>query len=301
MKRAVNGILLLDKPLGLSSNKALQQVRQLFGATKGGHTGNLDPLATGLLPLCFGHATKVCGYLLDADKSYEVVCHFGERTSTGDLEGEITEVGPAEASRLARLPEILERFTGDIEQIPPMYSALKHEGQRLYRLARKGLEVERPARRVRIHDLQLLSQHEKKATLRVRCSKGTYVRTLVEDLAGALGTVAHVQRLHRMELGPFSMEQNCHDMAALQAIVAEGGTAALDAILLPLDVALQHYPALAVNEGLAYYLRQGNPVFVPCAPEAGTIIRLYDPDHRFLGMGEILDDGRCALRRLMQG
>ncbi len=301
MRLAVDGILLLDKPLGLSSNKALQQVRQLFGAAKGGHTGNLDPLATGLLPLCFGHATKVCGYLLDADKCYEVVCRFGERTSTGDREGEVVETGPADAAQLAGLSDILSRFVGDIDQIPPMYSALKHQGERLYRLARKGLEVERPARRVRIHSLHLLSQHEEEATLRVHCSKGTYVRTLVEDLAAALGTVAHVHSLRRLELGPFTMPQDCYGMDALQAVADQGGAAALDPLLLPLDAALQHYPALAVNEGLAYYLRQGNPVFIPSSPDAGATVRLYGPADQFLGMGEMLDDGRCAPRRLMQG
>ncbi|HMM44102.1 MAG TPA: tRNA pseudouridine(55) synthase TruB [Candidatus Macondimonas sp.] len=298
-RRIVDGILLLDKPLGVSSNKALQQVRWLYGAAKGGHTGSLDPLATGLLPLCFGQATKVCGYLLDADKSYEVVCRFGARTTTGDREGEVVETGPIDADRLAALPAVLERFIGEIDQIPPMYSALKHEGERLYRLARQGKDVERPPRRVHIHAASVLSQSGVEATLRIRCSKGTYVRTLVEDVAVALGTVAHVHALRRVALGPFALDDGSHDMAALQRCAEAGSFAALDDLLMPLDAALQHYPALAVNEALAFYLGQGSAVTVPSTEPAGTTVRLYGPGKRFLGMGEMLADGRCAPRRLM--
>ena len=299
-RREVDGILLLDKPLGVSSNKALQQVRWLYGAAKGGHTGSLDPLATGLLPLCFGQATKVCGYLLDADKSYEVVCRFGARTTTGDREGEVVETGPIDADRLVSLPVVLERFIGEIDQIPPMYSALKHGGERLYRLARQGKEVERPPRRVRIHAASVLSQSGADATLHVRCSKGTYVRTLVEDVATALGTVAHVHALRRVTLGPFALDDGCHDMTALQRCAEAGSLAALDALLMPLDTALRHYPALAVSEALAFYLGQGNAVSVPSTEPAGAAVRLYGPGQRFLGMGEMLPDGRCAPRRMMQ-
>jgi len=298
-RRDVDGILLFDKPLGVSSNKALQQVRWLYGAAKGGHTGSLDPLATGLLPLCFGQATKVCGYLLDADKSYEVVCRFGARTTTGDREGAVVENGPIDADRLAALPAVLERFIGEIDQIPPMYSALKHEGERLYRLARQGKDVERPPRRVHIHAASVLSQSGAEATLRIRCSKGTYVRTFVEDVAVALGTVAHVHALRRVTLGPFTLDEGSHDMAALQGCAEAGSFAALDALLMPLDAALQHYPALAVSEALVFYLGQGNAVSVPNTEPAGTTVRLYGPGERFLGMGEMLADGRCAPRRLM--
>ena len=298
-RRIVDGILLLDKPLGVSSNRALQQVRWLYGAAKGGHTGSLDPLATGLLPLCFGQATKVCSYLLDADKSYEVVCRFGARTATGDREGEVVETGPTDIERLAALPAVLERFIGEIDQIPPMYSALKYGGERLYRLARQGRDVERPARRVRIHAASVLSQSGPEATLRVRCSKGTYVRTLVEDLGTALGTVAHVHALRRVTLGPFALDQGSYEMDVLQRYAEAGNAVALDALLMPLDAALQHYPALAVSESLAFYLGQGNAVSVPNTEPAGTTVRLYGPGERFLGMGEMLADGRCAPRRLM--
>lgn len=300
-RRIVDGILLFDKPLGMSSNKALQHVRWLYGAAKAGHTGSLDPLATGLLPLCFGQATKVCGYLLDADKSYEVVCRFGRRTVTGDREGEVVETGSADAARLAGLAQALGRFRGEIHQIPPMYSALKHEGERLYRLARQGKEVVRPARPVTIHELTLIEQAGDTATLQVRCSKGTYVRTLVEDIAAALGTVAHVHDLRRLELGPFSLSQGAHDMATLQCDADVGDWERLDALLLPLDAALRHYPAVTVDETSAFQLTQGKVVSVPDTLTGGQTVRLYGPDERFLGMGEILGDGRCAPRRLMQG
>lgn len=300
-RRIVDGILLFDKPLGLSSNKALQHVRWLYAAAKAGHTGSLDPLATGLLPLCFGQATKVCGYLLDADKSYEVVCQFGCRTVTGDREGEVVETGPADAARLAGLAQALDHFRGKIDQIPPMYSALKHEGERLYRLARQGKEVVRPARPVTIHELTLIEQAGATAILRIRCSKGTYVRTLVEDIAAALGTVAHVHDLRRLALGPFKLSQGAHDMAALQYVADAGDWERLDALLLPLDAALHHYPAVTLSEAVAFQMTQGKVVSVPDTLTNGQTVRLYGPDERFLGMGEMLGDGRCAPKRLMQG
>ena len=185
--RRVNGILLLDKPAGLTSNAALQVVKKLYAARKAGHTGSLDPLATGLLPLCFGEATKVSGFLLDADKDYHVTCRFGERTSTGDAEGEVLETRPADGVSEQQLREVLNDFVGEIEQIPPMYSALKHKGERLYKLARAGVEVEREARQVTIFELELISFEAPLAEIRVHCSKGTYVRTLVEDIGEQLG------------------------------------------------------------------------------------------------------------------
>jgi tRNA pseudouridine55 synthase len=190
--RTVNGILLLDKPAGLTSNAALQEVKKLYRARKAGHTGSLDPLATGLLPICFGEATKISGFLLDADKHYRVQCRLGERTNTGDSEGEVLERRPVEAVTEAALREAIEGFLGDIEQIPPMYSALKHKGERLYNLARQGLEVEREPRTVTIYALELLGFTGDHAELMVHCSKGTYVRTLVEDIGEILGCGAHV-------------------------------------------------------------------------------------------------------------
>ena len=197
------GILLLDKPQGLSSSGAVQRVRHAFGRIKAGHTGSLDPLATGVLPLCLGEATKVAGYLLDGDKEYEFTARFGARTATGDLEGDVVETAPVPDELAERLRELLPRFTGELQQVPPMYSALKRDGQPLYRLARQGIEVDREPRRIRILDLQMRDCGNGQATFVVRCSKGTYVRTLAEDLARALGTCAHLAHLRRTAVAPF--------------------------------------------------------------------------------------------------
>ena len=294
--RRVNGILLLDKPAGVTSNGALQTVKQLYGARKAGHTGSLDPLATGLLPLCFGEATKVSGFLLDADKYYEVTCKFGERTTTGDAEGELIEQRPLDGLNEQQLRQVLEGFLGDIEQIPPMYSALKHKGERLYKLARQGVEVEREPRQVTIFELELVHFEAPLAKLRVHCSKGTYVRTLVEDIGEQLGCGAHVAGLRRYGVGPFD-DTNMIDMETLEAVAREGHHA-LDQLLLPMESGLTQWPDVRLTVDAAFYLRQGQPVLVPKAPTAGWV-RLYEGDSRFLGMGEILDDGRVAPRRLM--
>ena len=295
-QRRVNGILLLDKPSGLTSNAALQAVKKLYRARKAGHTGSLDPLATGLLPICFGEATKVSGFLLDADKDYRVTCKFGERTTTGDAEGEVLEQRPVEDLSEDRLREVMQGFLGDIEQIPPMYSALKHKGERLYKLARAGVEVEREPRQVTIHALELLTLNPPLAEIRVHCSKGTYVRTLVEDIGAALGCGAHVSGLRRLGVGPFD-DSHMIDMEGLQAVAAESEHA-LDQLLLPLESGLAQWPDVRLSSDAAFYLRQGQPVLVPKAPTAG-LVRLYEGESRFLGVGEILDDGRVAPRRLM--
>jgi tRNA pseudouridine55 synthase len=296
--RTVNGILLLDKPAGLTSNAALQEVKKLYRARKAGHTGSLDPLATGLLPICFGEATKISGFLLDADKHYRVQCRLGERTNTGDSEGEVLERRPVEAVTEAALREAIEGFLGDIEQIPPMYSALKHKGERLYNLARQGLEVEREPRTVTIYALELLGFTGDHAELMVHCSKGTYVRTLVEDIGEILGCGAHVSALRRLGVGPFD-ESGMHDMEALEALASEGYPA-LDRLLLPIEAGLAQWPGVSLSGDAAFYLRQGQPVLVPQAPTEGWV-RLYEGDQQFIGMGEILDDGRVAPRRLMAG
>jgi tRNA pseudouridine55 synthase len=295
-QRRVNGILLLDKPSGLTSNAALQAVKKLYRARKAGHTGSLDPLATGLLPICFGEATKVSGFLLDADKDYRVTCRFGERTTTGDAEGELLEQRPVEDLTEDRLNEVLQGFLGEIEQIPPMYSALKHKGERLYKLAREGVEVEREPRQVTIHALELLTLTSPLAEIRVHCSKGTYVRTLVEDIGEVLGCGAHVAGLRRLGVGPFDDTQLV-DMETLRAVAGEGEQA-LDKLLLPLESGLAQWPDVRLSGDAAFYLRQGQPVLVPKAPTAG-LVRLYEGENRFLGVGEILDDGRVAPRRLM--
>ncbi|HEY9149770.1 MAG: tRNA pseudouridine(55) synthase TruB [Gammaproteobacteria bacterium] len=295
--RPVNGILLLDKPMGATSNAALQQVKRLFQAQKAGHTGSLDPLATGVLPICLGEATKASAFLLDADKHYRVVCKLGETTSTQDAEGEVLETRPVGDYDLAELEAVLDRFRGPQEQVPPMFSAVKHEGQRLYKLARQGIEVERKARSIVIHELSLLSWESPNLEIEVHCSKGTYVRTLAEDIGEVLGCGAHVTALRRTGVGPYGGD-DLVTLEQLEALAGEG-YARLDALLLPMESALAQWPGVRLTGDAAFYLRQGQPVLVPKAPTSGWV-RLYEGESTFLGMGEILDDGRVAPRRLMK-
>ena len=295
--RDVNGILLLDKPSGITSNEALQQVKRLYFAKKAGHTGSLDPLASGVLPICLGEATKVSAFLLDADKRYEVRCQLGVKTTTADAEGEVISTRPVEDYTEAQIEAVLEQFRGDIEQIPPMYSALKHEGQRLYKLARQGVEVEREPRPVVIHDLTLTGRGDDWLDIAVHCSKGTYVRTLVEDIGEQLGCGAHVSALRRTAVGPYG-DDKLVTLEELEAI-KEKDKRATDDLLLPVETALSQWPAVNLSADAAFYLRQGQAVLVPRAPTSGWV-RLYEGEHTFLGMGEILDDGRVAPRRMMK-
>jgi tRNA pseudouridine55 synthase len=295
--RPVDGVLLLDKPLGLSSNRALQEVKRLFGAAKAGHTGSLDPLATGLLPLCFGNATKMSAFLLDADKHYRVKGQLGVRTDTADAEGAVTEQQPVPVLDATTVEQVLRSFTGDIEQVPPMYSALKKDGKRLYELAREGREIERDARRIRIFSLELLALESDTISLDVRCSKGTYIRTLVEDIAVALGTVAHVIELRRLGVGPFE-KRPMYTLDELMEIRDGGGHAALDECLLPVDSAVTDWPLVRLDADSAHYVRRGQAVLVPRAPTEGRV-RLYAEGDGFLGIGEVADDGRIAPKRLV--
>ena len=294
-RRTVDGLLLLDKPTGMTSNAALQRVKRLFRARKAGHTGSLDPLASGLLPLCFGQATKVSAYLLDADKAYVVTAGWGARTDTGDADGEVIETSPRQSCAQEELKTALAALTGPIEQVPPMYSALKKDGKRLYELARAGIEVERAPREVTIHALDIETFDPSAPVLRVVCSKGTYVRTLVEDLATRMGTVGHVRALRRTRAGPFTGERMV-TLAEIEA-AADAGDAALDALLIPVDEALVELPAVSLDREQSWYLRHGNPVRLAGAPAAG-ICRVYDDQARFLGVGEALRDGRIAPKRL---
>ncbi|MEW5837558.1 MAG: tRNA pseudouridine(55) synthase TruB [Pseudomonadota bacterium] len=293
--RPLQGIVLLDKARGVSSNYALQQVKRLFKAEKAGHTGSLDPLATGLLPICFGKATRVSGLLLDADKSYSVCARLGQRTDSGDADGEVIEQRPVPPLTLGEIEQVVARFVGEIEQIPPMVSALKHEGKRLYELARQGVEVERKPRKVRFDWIKVDSFAGDELCLSMRCSKGTYVRSLVEDIGQQLGCGAHVITLRRTGVEPF-FDAPMYTLASLQAL-AEQGQETLDRVILPADSALPDYPALKLDADSAYYIRHGNPVFVPHAPTSGWV-KIYGADDLFLGMGEVLDDGRVAPRRL---
>jgi len=295
--RDVDGILLLDKPSGITSNDALQQVKRLYFAKKAGHTGSLDPLASGVLPICMGEATKVSAFLLDADKRYQVRCQLGVRTTTADAEGEVIDTRPVGSYSKEQLEAVLQQFRGSIEQVPPMYSALKHQGQRLYKLARQGVEVEREPRPVEIHELLLTDRGEDWIDIAVHCSKGTYVRTLAEDIGEKLGCGAHVTVLRRTGVGPYG-EENLVTIETLEQL-KQDDMAAMDDLLLPIESALTQWPDVNLSSDAAFYLQQGQAVLVPHAPTSGWV-RLYEGNRSFLGMGEILDDGRVAPRRLMK-
>jgi len=298
-RRAVNGILLLNKPLNFTSSAALQKVRWLFEAEKAGHTGNLDPLATGVLPLCFGEATKFSQYLLEADKGYETLIQLGQTTATGDAEGEVLAQREVNATQ-ADLENLLAEFRGSIEQIPPMYSALKKDGQPLYKLAREGKTVERESRTVTIHQLELMDFDAEKgqARLSISCSKGTYIRTLAEDIGERLGCGAHVAQLVRTKAGPFELAQ-CLELEDLIRLQEEKGAAALDEYLLPVDTALQDLPLVQLSTSSAFYWLHGQPVRAPQAPKFG-LLRVQDAEGQFIGIGEISEDGRIAPRRLIR-
>lgn len=291
--RDVDGIVLLDKPVGLSSNAALQRVRRALGARKAGHTGSLDPLASGLLPVCLGQATKACALLLDADKTYRFGIGLGRRTTTGDREGDVVEEASVPPLDEAVLRRAALGFVGDMDQVPPMYSALKHAGERLYRLARSGVEVERAPRRIRIHRLELVAGGSC-PEFEVACSKGTYVRSLAEDIARSLGTVGYVTSLRRLALGPFGGER----MQTLEAVERRAAQADTASLLLPVDEALPALPAVQLGAMEQDFVLQGRPVAL--RGPGDSRVRMYGVGGRFLGVGRISAEGaRLAPERIM--
>jgi tRNA pseudouridine55 synthase len=298
--RAIDGILILDKPRGLSSNRALQTAKHLYFAAKAGHTGSLDPLATGVLPLCFGEATKFSQYLLDADKAYQSTFTLGVATATGDAEGDVLECVNASHITEADVSRALAAFRGEIEQVPSMFSAIKQNGQPLYKLARQGKEVERKVRNVVIRQLDLCAFRggdQAQVDIYLECSKGTYVRSIAEDLGEALGCGAHVSALRRTRAGPFSIEDSV-SLTTLEALKRNEQLVEMDALLLPADTAVGGLPLVRLSESGGFYIRQGQPVQVPNAPCDG-MVRVALETGEFLGIGEILDDGRVAPRRLI--
>jgi tRNA pseudouridine55 synthase len=294
----VNGVLLLDKPTGITSNAALQRVKRLFNANKAGHTGSLDPLASGMLPICLGEATKISGYLLSADKEYQASLKLGVTTDSADADGEIVQTRPVEAFSESRIREVLESFLGKISQIPPMHSAIKQNGQPLYKLAHQGIEVAREPREITIHSLALLRFEGDELDIAVRSSKGTYIRTLAEDIGEALGCGAHITKLRRTGVGALDGQQ-MYSLESLEAIVEQSGAWALDKLLMPMESMLPDWPEVRLSEDASFYLCQGQPVFVPQLKDRGWV-RLYASDERFLGLGTVLDDGRVAPKRLMK-
>jgi tRNA pseudouridine55 synthase len=289
----VHGVLLLDKPAGLTSNDALQKTKRLLNACKAGHTGSLDPIATGLLPLCFGDATRLSQFLLDADKRYWTVFRLGVNTTTFDSEGEVTNTR-AVGCTLSDVEKALVRFTGTLSQIPPMYSAIKVGGQPLYKLARAGQEIEREPREVQVYSLRLIGLDGDRLTLDIHCSKGTYIRALAQDIGEVLGCGAHVIELRRTGVGGLSVDQ----AVSLETLAALAAPADGARFLLPLDAMLTGYPDVHLTALAAHYLRQGQPVSLQHGRQPGWV-RLYEGETRFMGLGQVMDDGRVAPRRLL--
>jgi len=298
LARNLDGILLLDKPTGISSNGALQIAKRLFKAKKAGHSGSLDPIASGLLPIFFGESTKFSQFLLEADKHYKVTAKLGIRTNTGDSEGSAISTRPVGAYSEAEIEAVLVTLRGSIDQMPPMFSAIKYKGQPLYKLARQGIEIERAPRQICVYTLTVIEYEGDMLSLYIKASKGTYVRTIVDDIGEALGCGAHVVTLRRVGAGPYTEEQMI-PMSVIESLSEQEDWTQLDACLLPLDSSVATWPELILSEASAFYLLQGQPVMVPYAPMAGWV-RLLLKNNRFVGVGEILEDGRVAPRRLIK-
>lgn len=293
----VHGILVMDKPPGLTSNRLLQKVKWLFKARKAGHTGSLDPLATGILPICFGEATKISRFLLDADKTYVADIRLGSKTTTGDADGNVVERIPVRGVTRERLLEALSRFEGDTEQVPPMYSALKRDGRPLYTYARKGEVLERDSRRISISSLRLLGFGEDWLRIQVRCSKGTYIRTLAEDIGGALGSCAHLEGLRRTRLGSFSLD-NAVSIDRLEEM-ATRQPGCLPGLLESVDGVLGYFPEVVLELPAAKGLQQGRSIqLTPAAPREW--VRIYaEPGRVFIGLGELNGAGVLMPRRML--
>ena len=291
----VNGVLLLDKPKGMSSNHALQRVRRLFEAQKAGHTGTLDPMATGLLPICLGEATKFSAHLLEADKVYRTRVELGVITDTGDAEGTVIERREVQRFSAQDIEAVLSHFRGEIDQVPPMYSALKHQGKKLYELAREGKHVERAARRINVYDARLLSLDDHAFELEVSCSKGTYIRTLAEDIGLMLGCGAHISALRRLKTGPFGADT----MWTLDALEQLDDQAAREAQLMPVDVLVEHLPSQVVDEQAYQRLSHGQSAQLETSAfTPNTLMRLYHASV-FIGLGVVKGDNEVAPKRLL--
>ncbi|NUU66913.1 tRNA pseudouridine(55) synthase TruB [Enterobacteriaceae bacterium BIT-l23] len=301
--RDIHGVLLLDKPGGLSSNDALQKVKRLYRANRAGHTGALDPLATGMLPICLGEATKFSRYLLDTDKRYRVIARLGQRTDTSDADGQVVEERPVNFSA-AELAQALESFRGETQQVPSMYSALKHQGRPLYEYARQGIEVPREPRPIVVYELLFIRHEGDELELEIHCSKGTYIRTIIDDLGEKLGCGAHVIFLRRLAVGRYPTERMV-TLEQLNALVARAeaeesdSAALLDPLLMPMDSPAADFPVVNLLSEVAFWFKNGQPVRVNGAPAEGLVRVTEGEEHKFIGMAEIADDGRVAPRRLV--
>ncbi|ELY5930263.1 tRNA pseudouridine(55) synthase TruB [Cronobacter turicensis] len=301
--RDVHGVLLLDKPQGLSSNDALQKVKRIYNANRAGHTGALDPLATGMLPICLGEATKFSQYLLDSDKRYRVIARLGQRTDTSDADGTVVEERPVAFSE-QELQDALESFRGDTMQVPTMFSALKYQGKPLYEYARQGIVVPREARPITVYELLFIRHEGDELELEVHCSKGTYIRTIIDDLGEKLGCGAHVIYLRRLAVSKYPVERMV-TLEQLNALLEEAQTREiapselLDPLLMPMDSPAADYPVVNLPLTSSVYFKNGNPVRTSDAPSEGLVRVTEGEAQKFLGMGEIDSEGRVAPRRLV--
>lgn len=301
--RDIHGVLLLDKPQGLSSNDALQKVKRIYNANRAGHTGALDPLATGMLPICLGEATKFSQYLLDSDKRYRVIARLGQRTDTSDADGQIVQERPVNFTQ-AQLDAALDTFRGDIQQVPSMFSALKYQGKKLYEYARQGIEVPREARSITVYELQFIRWEGDELELEIHCSKGTYIRTITDDLGELLGCGAHVIYLRRLQVAkyPIARMVTLEQLNVLLEQAQEQGLAPselLDPLLMPMDSPAEDFPEVNLLPAVAGYVKQGQPVQAAGAPASGLVRITEGEERKFIGIGEIADDGRVAPRRLV--
>lgn len=292
--KVINGIVLLDKPSGITSNRALQTVRRMFDARKGGHTGSLDPFATGMLPLCFGEASKTAAFMIDSDKSYRAIARLGITTDSGDVDGQVISESAVPELSAEQVSEVFSQFVGEIEQVPPMYSALKHEGQPLYKLARQGKTVERKPRKVVIHDLRLISLDVPFLEFEVACSKGTYIRTLAEDIAKALGSCAHLAELRRLHVEPF----DAGGMVTMEQLEASAESGQLDQHLLPLDAGLPDWPVIRLDSQDSAGFYHGRILKVE--NQATGWVRVYGPDDLAIGLAESTSDGLLKPKRVFR-
>ncbi|CAM3602481.1 tRNA pseudouridine(55) synthase TruB [Rouxiella silvae] len=301
--RDIHGVLLLDKSLGLSSNDALQKVKRLYNANRAGHTGALDPLATGMLPLCLGEATKFSRFLLDSDKRYRVIARMGQRTDTSDAEGQIISERPVTFSE-AELQAALNSFRGETQQIPSMYSALKYQGRKLYEYAREGIEVPRESRSITVYELQFIRWESNEVELEIHCSKGTYIRTIIDDLGEKLGCGAHVSFLRRLQVATYPSErmvtmEQLHELIAKAEAEGIEPRLLLDPLLLPMDSPCEDFPEVNLLPFVAGYVKQGQPVQASGIPLSGLVRMTEGEERKFIGVGEIDDQGRVAPKRLV--
>ncbi|MDF5329692.1 tRNA pseudouridine(55) synthase TruB [Vibrio parahaemolyticus] len=301
--RPINGVILLDKPTGISSNDALQKVKRIYFAEKAGHTGALDPLATGMLPICLGEATKFSQFLLDSDKRYRVIAKLGERTNTSDSDGEVVETRPVDVT-LEKLEACIEKFRGESDQVPSMFSALKYQGKPLYEYARKGIEVPRESRKITVYEIILHRFEGDEVEMEVHCSKGTYIRTIVDDLGEMLGCGAHVTMLRRTAVAKYPYEKMV-TLEQLNELLEQAHREEiaprelLDPLLMPMDTAVEDLPEVNLVPELADMVQHGQPVQVLGAPEQGALRLTMGEERLFIGVGEMNDDGKIAPKRLV--